>query len=122
MKTLNQIIDALPKAFDSIKKFEREGEDMKFEETDICTYAKNKIVICTQRYKNTLCVMVQMKYDAEGNGEFAFSNRAIQFSPEDSLEELRNFGHTMIEKYIEFKNRHAFALAIEEEDEGVETN
>lgn len=66
--------------------------------------------------------MVQMKYDREGNGKFAFSSRAVQFSSEDNLEELRNFGHTMIEKYIEFKNQQAIALTADEEDEGLGEN
>ena len=122
MKTLNQIIDALPAAFDLLKQLPNEGPDTKFMETDICSYGKNKIVTCVQRYKNKLCIMVQMKYDREGNGKFAFSSRAVQFSSEDNLEELRNFGHTMIEKYIEFKNQQAIALTVDEEDEGLGEN
>lgn len=114
MKTLNQIIDAVPATLVLLKELPKTGDDMKFMEKDVCSYGKNKIVTIAQRYKNNLSAMVQMKFDREGNGQYAFSTRAIQFSADDNLEELRNFGHTMMEKYIEFKNQRV--MPVDEED------
>ena len=114
MKTLNRIIDAVPEGFTFMKQLSTEGEDTKYLEKVICTYGQNveidgemkrvenQIVLTVQRYKNSLSLMVQMKFDREGNGQFSYSRRAVQFALEDNLEELRNFGHTMIEKYVEY--------------------
>lgn len=106
MKTLNIIIDNVPEGFQRLDGWAAVGPDEKFFQTDLTTYKEtNKIVMIGQRYKNKKSLMVQMMFDKEHTGNFAYSKKSVQFSSEDALEALRNFGHTMTEKHLEYINQ-----------------
>ena len=78
--------------------------DIRYMEEDICFYGRNKIVMVVQRYNQKYQLVVQLKFDREGDGHYLYSRRMVQISPNDSLRELRNFANRMGEKYIEHGN------------------
>ena len=97
-RTLNSIVDALPKAFQLVNSLPTLGEDMKFMDQEICAYNQTQIVMIIQRFKNYLSILVQMKYDRSGTGKYEYTRSVVQFSPEDNLKELQEFGEEMAAK------------------------
>ena len=111
VKTVNLIVDALPRGLELLRKLSKlpsiPTRDARYMEEDLCFYGRNKLVMIVQHHEQTLSLIVQLKFDREGNGRYVYSKRMVRFSPRDNLRGLRNFANRMGEKWIEHGNRQA---------------
>ena len=122
MKTLNTVIDAAPTYLKLMSAVNSVGPDEKIIEQKVYEYKQNQIMMIVQRYHNSLSLMVQMMFDKDNTKKFTYSRRAVQFSPEDDLEELRNFGHSMTEKHIEYTNQQKMVKGLNDQSQDPNPN
>lgn len=122
MKTLNTVIDAAPTYLKLMSAVNSVGPDEKIIEQKVYEYKQNQIMMIVQRYHNSLSLMVQMMFDKDNTKKFTYSRRAVQFSPEDDLEELRNFGHSMTEKHIEYTNQQKMVKGLNDQTQDPNPN
>lgn len=88
---INAVLAVAPKLFKILSETSTEGEDEEIYSEELKSYGNKKIMASVKRFRNKTSVCIHLMFDENKTGEYRHTRCQIQLSPEDNLEDLREF-------------------------------